>query len=339
MKLYRFSLLVAMNFFLIKSFGQIQIKTFKGSQLLNPFILDGKQKALLNLNTGDASLGFDYLISTKGKKSTSKFEIYRIGLIAKPNEGFAPVISNGQFSPGINFGFSAMKMGLFCSDDPDKQVKFQDWGSVNIGSSIDQYQMFKSDTAFDKQLFKQSYTGFNLSVDYNILLSANSLITARLGYLRNNNISELIQKEIKDIQIITQPGSTVTREVSRTRKAYDGKFNEFDTYPLSLTFTRIPRSEPEKIPDNHETNKLVANPKYSNYKVGYAFYITSLVSKNLPVVNIGSNIFLCKPADKGGLQKPQLGLIIEFSDFPDVKRLNNGLIKRMNLGFNINFPL
>lgn len=312
-------ILILALFSSFNSFAQILLQDKQGDPLFLPFIPAGRASGLIKLNTGDQSIGFDYFKSNQSQ-STNRYTIKEIGIKAKPTEGYAAVFSTGQFSPGISMRASLTQVKILDRDATKPENYFLDWGTVYIGYSINKYQLYKFDTLYTSQFSSVRFKGMELGVNYNILFKSEFLLSLKASYSRRNNYNDLTNIEVKEVRTIVDSTSNTTRQVSSTRSGREGNYSEFDTFPISVSLTKL-------TPDN--------NPK--NIDIGYSVYLNSLVSREKPKTNAGLILFLTQT--KKGISTPVIGLDFGVIDPFDVERVNNGMFERLNVSIISNIPL
>lgn len=271
-------------------------------------------RGLIKINTGDQSIGFDYF-QFLNNSDRNKYKFWSLGLKSKPTEGYATVIKNNQFTPGFTLNSSITQMKIFDKEATKPENNFIDWGSIYFNVSANKYQLLKTDTTFENQLSTKLFKGFSIGINYNVLLKSTYLISLKIGYARKNNYTDLNEFEIKEIHSYLDSTSNITRQISSTKTARQGIYSEFDSYPISLSLTKLTSDD----------------PKIKDYSFGYNLYLSTQVKRNEKVITkAGCILFLAK--NKDGISTPILGLNIQFDDFFDVKGINNGLLNRISLG-------
>ena len=316
-------------FISITSFTQILLEDKDGEGIVRNIIPVDDNISIIKLNTGDQSLGFNYITSTQ-LKNLNKYNIREFGIKAKSTEGLASVFSNHQFSPGIKFSYALTAVRIFSTNT---MGKFLDWGGIDLSYDINKYSLFKRDTVFKNQLYSNSFKGLNLYFNYNYLVTTGSssinsklLFSLKFGYSRRNNYDDLNAVTIEDRTTIIDPITLTQRQIITSRNSKAGKFEEFDTYPLVFSVTKLTQTDP---PATANANKL---------RLGYTFYIKNLAIPSLvPQQDIGLIFFLTQ--QKNGIRNPVFGLNIQANDPLDNQKLNNGLQKRISIGFTTNFTL
>ena len=311
------------------SFTQVLLEDKDGDGIVRNTIPSDDNVSLIKLNTGEQSIGFNYISSTQ-LKNLNKYTIREFGVKAKSTEGFASVFSNNQFSPGIKFSYALTAVRIFSTSTLSK---FIDWGGIDLSYDINKYSLFKRDTVFKNQLYSNSFKGLNLYFNYNYLVTAgNSSINSKLlfslkfGYSRRNNYDDLNAVTIEDRSIIIDPITSTQRQIITSRTVKAGSLEEFDTYPLIFSITKL---TPTDATTSSNANKL---------RLGYTFYIKNLASPSLvPQQDMGIIFFLTK--QKNGYRNPVFGLNLQANDPLDNQKLNNGLQKRISIGFTTNFTL
>lgn len=306
--------------------AQILLEDLDGDVIVhNQFY--GNQKAsnisLIKLNTGTQALGFDYFTSTV-LRDPRKYKIHSYGVKARPTEGYAAVISNGQFSPGISLSYSFTQVSIFSKSTLSP---FIDWGGISVGYDINRYLLYKKDTAFASQFYPQGFKALNLSGYYNVLLNNIWIASLKAGYERSNNYDDLSTVEVKDVTAYTDPTGTVQRQVIKTLTVRQGSYETFDAFPLLLSITK---ATPTDDPATAAANQL---------RFGYSVYAKTLLSKYLPQTNAGVIFFLTKQDKDNGVRSPVFGLNIEANDPFDVQQQDNGLQNRLVVGFTTIFSL
>lgn len=306
--------------------AQILLEDLHGDVIVhNQFY--GNQKAsnisLIKLNTGSQSLGFNYFTSTV-LHDPRKYQIHSYGAKARPTEGYAAVISNGQFSPGINLSYSFTQVSIFSKSTLSR---FIDWAGISINYDINRYLLYKRDTAFDSQFYPQNFKGLTISGNYNILINSLWIASINAGYERRNNYGDLTPIEVKDISTYTDPTGTVQRQIVNTTTARQGSYETFDASPITFAITK---ATPTDDPATAAANQL---------RFGYSVYVKTLLSKYLPQTDAGVIFFLTKQDKDNGVRSPVFGLNIEANDPFDVQQQKNGLQNRLAVGFTTIFSL
>jgi hypothetical protein len=280
--------------------------------------------SLIKLSTGDQSLGFNYYISTK-IFDASNYKISAFSLKAKPTEGYAAVISNGQFSPGVGVSYSLTKFPIFFNKQTGT-IKPADWGGIDVSYDVNKYLLYNKDTSFANQIYSKNFNAFSLGINYNLLLKQTFIVSAQVGYSRRNNYDELTSLEIKDTKTFFDSATLTQRQSSKNKTVKSGAYKEFDAYPISFSITKATATD--------DLNSAGA----AKLKIGYTVYIKTLASQDLPKTDAGILIFLTRQG-KSGVRTPVLGINFQAKDFFDVQKINNGLLKRIQVGFTTNFTL
>lgn len=320
------SILITVLFFSQAISAQILLEDLDGDVIVhNQFY--GNQKAsnisLIKLNTGTQALSFNYFTSTV-LHDPRKYKIHSYGVKARPTEGYAAVISNGQFSPGVNLSYSLTQVSIFSKSTLSP---FIDWAGISINYDINRYLLYKRDTAFASQFYPQNFKGLHISGYYNVLLSSIWIASLNAGYERRNNYDDLSPVEVKDITTYTDPTGTVQRQIVKTRTARQGSYQTFDAFPLLLSVTK---ATPTDDPATAAANQL---------RFGYSVYLKTLLSDYLPQTDAGVIFFLTKQDKDNGVRSPVFGLNIEASDPFDVQQQKNGIQNRLVVGFTTIFSL
>ena len=276
--------------------------------------LEKNNSALIKLNTGDQSIGFDYF-GICNDSNRLKYKFWGLGLKSKPTDGYAAVLKNNNFNPGITINGSITQVKILDREATKPENGFIDWGAIYFNYSVNKYQLFKEDTVFKSQLSTKIFNGLGIGLNYNFLIQSRYLISLKIGYARKSNYSDLNEVEIKDVQIYFDSISNTSRQVSKTKTARQGKYNEFDANPFNITFTKL-------TPDG-SNNKI--------YTFGYNLYMNTQFRRNEKSIwKAGCILFLAK--NKDGVSTPILGLDFQFDDFFDSKNSNNGLFNRLSIG-------
>ncbi len=280
-----------------------------------------KSSGIIKLNTGDQSIGIDYF-NAPNAIGSPKYKFWSFGAKAKPTEGYASVLKNGQFSPGITLSGAITQVKLFDREATKPENNFFDWGALYFNYAINKYQLYKSDTLFKNQVYSTNFNGLGLGINYNILLKSSLLISVKFGYARKNNYNDLNGIEVRDTKIYFDTASNTRRDIITTKTAKQGTFKEFDSYPFSLALTKLTSDDP--------SNKGLS--------FGYSIYLNvSPTNTDKPNTTTGCILYLAKM--KEGISTPTLGLNFQFSDFFDVNGINNGLLKRLSVGLTTNFSI
>jgi hypothetical protein len=294
-------------------------KIVNNNAVLRPEI---SRLSLIKLNTGDQSLGFSYFISS-ALHDPAKYSVQEFGVKAAPTAGYAAVFKNGQFSPGIkaNYGFT-----LVNPFNRSIMSKTMDWASFELNYGLNQYLLYQPDASFNNQIFTRVSHTFQSNLSYNMLLKSRFILNLKAGYSRRNNYNNLSQVEITDITSTTNTPTATTREVRSTQTAAQGKFLEYNAFPQIISFTRATRTDAEGSDD---AEKL---------RVGYTLFVKNEFSSYLDKTDAGVILFLSRQ-DKSGIRNAVLGLIIQAVNLFDTQHLDNGLQKRIGVGFTTNFSL
>ncbi len=311
------------------SFSQVLLEDKNGDVIVRNQFRKDDNVSLIKLNTGDQSLGFNYIKSTKNQDENN-YLIHEFGIKAKPTEGYAAVFNSNQFSPGVKFSYALTKLRIFSADI---KSGFIDWASVEFNYNINKYTLYRSDTTFSNQFSSQSFKPLSFLLHYNYLiqkgdLAGKLLISAKAGYSRSSNFDDLRSVEIHDIKTIIDPATSTARQIIKNRTGREGKYEEFDSYPLTLAITLLTQTDPR---GSDEAKKL---------RLGFNGYIKSLATKiNKPETNAGVIFFLTRQDEKNGIRNPVFGLNIQADDPFDVQDYNNGLQNRISIGFTSIFSL
>ena len=145
--------LIFLSFCLIKTVSaQVLLEDINGDRIVNnnavltPSI---SRLSLIRINTGDQSLGFSYFYST-ALHDPAKYAIHEFGLKAAPTAGYAAVIKNGQFSPGVRLNYSYTMVNIFNRPMTSSVV---DWANIDLGFNYDKYLLYNPANAFANQLY------------------------------------------------------------------------------------------------------------------------------------------------------------------------------------------
>ncbi|MBB1287377.1 hypothetical protein HRH25_23575 [Flavisolibacter sp. BT320] len=215
--------------------------------------------ALFKLNTGDQSLGFTYIKSTRYFKAGEAKNGYRInefGIKAKPTEGYAAVFTNGQFSPGVKISYALTKVRIFSQDDkeadPPKKAGFFDWGGFEINYDINKYSLYNNSAAFGEQFYSKTFKPLSAFLHYNYFvtrggLNSKFLISLKAGYARRSSYDALATANIQDVKSLFDSTSSTTRQTINNRSVRTGTYEEFDAYPITLSLTFLTRTDPATI--------------------------------------------------------------------------------------------
>ncbi len=316
-------------FISVSSFEQVLLEDKDGDIILRNQFRKDDNISLIKLNTGDQSLGFNYIISTKSKDENN-YKINEFGIKAKPTEGYAAVFSNNQFSPGIKFSYALTKVRLFSRNVKDP---FIDWANIELNYDLDKYSLFNQSNTFEKQFYSKNFNAVNVYFNYNYLItsggrSINSklLFTIKAGYSKRNNYDDLNSVTVEDAVSITDPGTSTERQISKTRTSKEGNFEELDVYPLIFAVTKLTATDSPESPD---AKKL---------KIGYTAYFKNSASASLPAQNLGIIFFLTKQ-DKSGIRNPVFGLNLQADDPFNIQNANAGFESRITVGFTTIFSL
>ena len=306
--------------------AQVLLEDKEGEKIATNFwdIPNNNNFSLIKLTTGDQSLGFNYFISTK-VPGVSNYKVSAFGLKAKPTEGYAAVLSNGQFSPGISMSYSLTKFPIFFNSVTGI-IKPADWGGIDVSYDINKYLLYNKDTSFANQIYSKNFKAFSLGINYNLLLKQIFIVSFKIGYSRRNNYDELTSLEIKDTKTFFDSATITQRQSSISKAVKSGVYKELDAYPISFSITKATATD---ALGSANANKL---------KIGYTVYVKTLVSEELPKTNAGIIIFLTRQG-KSGVRTPVLGVNVQAKDFFDVRKVNNGLLNRIQVGFTTNFSL
>lgn len=226
----------------INSYGQVLLEDKEGDVLLRNNFAPNSDLALIKINTGAQSLGFNYLSSTE-RKDANDYIINEFGIKARATEGLATVLKNNQFSPGVRLTYAFTNVRLLSSDT---KSSFIDWGGFAVNYNIDNYNLFKRDTIFDSQFETKDFRGFDFFLNYNYLvtngnsaINSKILFTIKIGYSQKNNYNELATVNVEDVSLIIDPITLMERQVIKTRSGKSGQFIESDTYPIILSITKL----------------------------------------------------------------------------------------------------
>lgn len=321
----RKTILLTITTFFIYSFvhSQTLIETVEGDEIIqNP---NGLTNSLLfgSLNSTEQSLQFKTFYSLPNKNGVTPLKFISAGVKGKPSDGIATLFSGGKFNPSTNFNLAYTKIYLFTNRDNDKS-KLTDFVTIRYDYQVNKYTLFKTDTTFNKQISNFNFNGSSLSVNYNLLIKGKHLVTAILGFSKKNNYSDLETVEVKDYKMILDTVSNTYREYGKTVTGKQGKYEEFDRFPIRLAYTYCP-SEDEKDKD-----KL---------KFGFTVYYSANLGKTKPISNFGGIFYLTKQSEKTGVRVPIIGLGIQSNDFFDVQNKATTLSKRVTYNLTTTFNL
>ena len=319
------NLYVSLGIFLLVKTASAQVlledkdgeKVVNYSAVLTP---DIGRLSLIKLNTGDQSLGFSYFISS-ALHDPAKYAVQEFGLKAAPTAGYAAVFRNGQFSPGIKASYGLTFVNPFNRSTLTKTV---DWASLDLGYSFDQYTLYQPNAVFSNQIYGKTSHSFRANLSYNLLLGSKFILNLKAGYSRQNNYPNLGQVDITDITSATN--TNTTRQITITTTAAQGNFTEYNAFPQIVSFTRATKTDAEGSADA------------SKLRIGYTLFVKNQFSSYLNKADGGAIIFLSRQ-DKSGIRNPVLGFVVQAVNLFDTQNLNNGLQKRIRVGFTTNFSL
>jgi hypothetical protein len=237
MKKYYLMILVLSSTF---ASGQILQRNFEGEPLFSPRYDAITPNTLINFNTGTQSIALDYLFNTKAN-NPSKYKIYRLGVSVKPSEGVGPLMTNGQFSPGVKLSGSMTKIPFLAKSLVTKG--FDDWISFNLAFNYEKNKLFRNDPVFSKQLYDTSFTGISLGTDYTMVFGEEEqdYLNIRLTYNRKSSAGDLTAIDVEDNRSFTDPATGVTRTLSKKQSAREGTYTEFDAWNWQIAYTRLPK--------------------------------------------------------------------------------------------------
>lgn len=289
------------------------------SAVLTPEI---SRLSLIKLNTGDQSLGFSYFISS-ALHDPAKYAVQEFGLKAAPTAGYAAVFRNGQFSPGIKANYGLTLVNPFNRSTLTKTV---DWLSLDLGFNLDKYLLYQPNAAFADQLYYKTAQSYQALVSYNLLINSKFILNLKTGYSRKNNYTDLGLVEVNDVTLVTNTATNTQRQVISTHTAAIGNYLEYNAFSQIISFTRATKTDEASSAD---AGKL---------RIGYTLFIKNQFSSYLDKTDAGAIIFLSRQ-DKSGIRNPVLGLILQAVDLFDTQHLDNGLQKRIRIGFTSTFSL
>lgn len=314
--------------FYINIEAQILLEDKDGDRIASNFISGGWGNGnipLIKLNTGAQALGFNLLWSNQNR-DPSKYHISEAGITARPTEGYASVVSNGQFSPGIRLQYAFTRVNLF-NWGIDAKSKPIDWLTINCAYEINRYPMFDRTTAFTAQFFQERFNGFTILPAYNLLLYNRYILYVSAGYSQQNNYNDLSQVEVKDIRTIVDNNTQTERQIINTRTASEGNFQIFNSFPLILSFTRATSTD------------APTSPAAKALKFGYTIYLKNRATNvGKPLTNLGTTLFLTRQNDNG-IRTPVFGINLQADDVMNTQDSGNRLSDRINIGFTTIFSL
>lgn len=356
-----------------KSYSQILIRNLQGEPIFSPYMNENVKNTLLSLNTGTQSIGADYFFTTKST-NPADYLIYRLGLSTKPNEGVGPLITNGQFSPGVKLTAARTKVRVFASpmlvkSDGTKR-KFDDWLTISTSFAYEKNKLLRKDTSFNRQVVDTNFTGYSIGVDYNMALGTfeQDYFNFKIIYNRRNNYSELTSIDIVDRRTGFDSATATQRNVEKKVTAKEGTYKEMDAALIQLSYTHLPKyqyknlknpdgsdvmKEKEEITTEYVTNgdkvdtiirktvksEPVPNQYFKSLKFGYSLFYSSLASTDeMPESKLGGSLFLISP-DKENNLIPRLAVNFQLNDIFDLKKKNNGMLKRFQAGVTATFSL
>ena len=224
-----------------KSYSQILVRNLQGEPIFSPYLSENVRNTLLNLNTGTQSIGADYFFTTKAS-NPADYLIYRLGISTKPNEGVGPLITNGQFSPGVKLTAARTKVRLFASpmlvkSDGTKR-KFDDWLTLSASFAYEKNKLLRKDTTFSKQVIDTTFTGYSFGVDYSMALGTfeQDYFNFKIIYFRRNNYSELTSIDIVDRRTTFDSATTTQRNVEKKVTAKEGVYKEMDAVLIQISY-------------------------------------------------------------------------------------------------------
>lgn len=309
------------------SHAQILLEDKTGEVIIRNQFRKDDNTSLIKVNTGDESIGFNYIKSSK-LNDQNNYSIHEFGIKAKPTEGYASVISTGQFSPGIKINYALTKLRIFSQNTLSNYI---DWGGFEVNYSINKYALYNSSADFQNQIYFKTVKPLAIQAFYNYLFTAGKfnsrlLLTGKIGYKKSNNYDQLQNIKIQDIKSITGSDGTV-RQVVNDRTGRQGNFLEYEGYPITFAFTFLTRSDS----DANLAKKL---------RIGFnGYWKTLATSANKPQTNIGTIIFLTKQDEKTGIRVPNFGINIDASDPFDVNGTGGDLTDRISVAFTSVFSL
>lgn len=364
-------LILLFVFIFDNSYSQILIRNLQGEPIFSPLMNDNAKNVLLNLNTGAQSIGADYLFNTRSKNPT-QYTNYRIGLSAKPTEGVASLISNGQFSPSLKLSFAITRIQLFANSMLIKQnlekIKFNDWLTISSSINYEKNKLLRRQSSFNSQIIDTNFTGYSLGFDYNISFGNDEqdYFNFQIVYNRRNNYDELTSFDIIDRRSIFDSATSIQRSFEKKTTAREGNYMERNASLIQISYTHLPKnqfkylkskdgsdsmkvltktefrtngSKIDTINIETETSEPVTNPNFKSLKFGYSFFYSVLAMNGfLPESKLGASLFIISP-DKDNNLIPRLAFNCQFNDIFDLQQKNNGIFKRFQVGISATFSL
>ncbi|NNV55022.1 hypothetical protein [Limnovirga soli] len=367
-------LIILLSFLIIeKSYSQILLRNLQGEPIFSPYLNENTKNTMLNLNTGTQSIGADYLFTNKSN-NPADYLVYRFGLSTKPNEGVGPLITNGQFSPGVKLNAARTKVRLFASPmlvriDGTKR-KFDDWLTLSTSITYEKNKLLRKDTSFSRQVIDTSFTGYSLGLDYNMAFGTfeQDYINFKIVYNRRNNYGELSNVDIIDRRTTFDSASGIQRNIEKKVTAKEGIYKEMDAALIQISYTHLPKyqfknlkkydgsdlmKEKEETTTEYVTNgdrvdtitrktvksEPVPNPNFKSLKFGYSLFYSALATTGeMPESKLGGSLFIISP-DKDNNLIPRLAVNFQMNDIFDLQKKNNGLFKRFQAGVTATFSL
>ena len=210
--------------------------------------------AILKVNTGDQSLGFNY-INTSRNLTPTGYLIHEFGLKAKPTEGYALVLKNNELSPGIKSSYALTKIQIFSKDSPPlKKAGFFDWGGIEINFDVNKYSLFKKDTIFANQFYSKKSKPLSFFLNYNYLVTSGAmnsrlLFSLKGGFTRRNNYSDLNSLDVQDTETFTDPTSLISRQTISKKTVKTGDYQEYNAFASTISLSFLTKTDPVKIPN------------------------------------------------------------------------------------------
>jgi hypothetical protein len=296
------------------------------------FFEDAEGQDLFLLYGPDYNQSVNFGINSKDKSarvraffqgSVPRQLFHAFELRARAPGDIADIFSADGVSPGVSGAYLLGKMRLFTKRPGISTTSAPaiDWAFVRVGYTVEKYDLYDAEAEFAEQFSEERFRGLAITLNYTLLLGGAHVLAVTGAYERRNNAGGL--KEVKVLEQRSDTSDGIIRVATRERAAREGAYQEFDSYPLRISWTRKPGELPA------DADKL---------KWGPSIYLAVRSTPAKDPATIGLAAFLTR-ANTNGVRTTLGGLYLEARDAFDATDSGRSLQDRFVGGVFVSLPV
>jgi hypothetical protein len=255
---------------------------------------------LVRLNFADSDVKFGYIFS-----NTVEHFFWGLDLSGKASNSIASIFSKGDISPGakanLNLGFKELLGGATGNDA---------WVNFRLGYRGVSYTLFDPAKAYDEQISKDFFSGYDLTGNFNFKLSQigsytgiGGLLGLGIGYNKINNLNNLDEFTITSQVNLTNGTPSAIRSYKEEINARIGQYSEYNAVPIRADFFWYPKFKAQEDGSIKDT------------RLGFHHYFRSQIANNKTFSSLGTGVYYLKK--KNPLQAIA-GIALEVKDLSNI---------------------